>query len=185
MKGISVHCRRLLNILLGSGGPVSVLDIGAGDCQIAVALAEAGHDVVAVDRSLALGSGECADVEIEGTGCLRVARADIRGLTLPASFDRVVLLGVLHYANDPGEAEDVLKAAVRHTRSGGKIGLSWILMTEPPRASEPLPPSQAFVHGILSRYGLTQEIAWTVEVVHREVVELHRHWIAYEVWSGV
>jgi SAM-dependent methyltransferase len=94
----------------------SVLDLGAGVGRIADPLAELGHHVVAVDDS--------ADMLAH----VRVARpvlGRIETLTLPTSFNGVVMAS--HLANVPDQAERraLFGAARRHLARGGTVFVQW------------------------------------------------------------
>jgi SAM-dependent methyltransferase len=95
-----------------------ILDVGAGSGGIAIPLAEAGHDVTAVE------------VGFEHLTRLRDYAMD-RGLTVPViqadgrrlpfaegSFDVVILASVVHLASQPGP---LLREAERVCKDGGTL----------------------------------------------------------------
>jgi SAM-dependent methyltransferase len=81
------------------GPPARVLEVGAGDGSLAVALREAGYDVVAIDPS----SG--------GEGVLPVALADFEAP--PRSFDAAVAIVSLHHVVPLGHSLRHLAGLVR------------------------------------------------------------------------
>jgi SAM-dependent methyltransferase len=95
-----------------------VLDLGCGTGRHARHLAELGFEVVGVDRSpsmLAVARERCG-IHV------RLHRADVASLELPAEFDAVVLLfNVLGYAAADAGLERVLEAARRHMAPGGVL----------------------------------------------------------------
>lgn len=182
MTAVSTHGRRLLANILYGRKSLSILDAGAGDCRIALELAEAGHDVVAVDRALPLPTDAWTEIEDCGPGRLRVIRMDVRTLKLSEQFDRVLLLGVLHYARNSREVEAILEATTHHLKPDGQLGLTWILATSPSRVDEPVPPSQFMVKDSLIGRGLVPAKSWTAHAVHDAPGGLHRHLLAYQIW---
>lgn len=86
-----------------------VLDLGAGDGRLATALAEAGHEVTAVEPFRPL----------RATGSLTVVRDSIGAVELPErSFDVAVLWHVLEHLPDPLAA---LESVRRWLVPGGRL----------------------------------------------------------------
>ncbi|MFO7893202.1 MAG: class I SAM-dependent methyltransferase [Longimicrobiales bacterium] len=111
--------RRALNHALGEVAGRTVLDVGAGDGRLARELAARGARVVALDRSAdmlaAAGAGDGP-----GSGLTRV-RADAVALPFPdGSFDRVIAVTVLCFADRPGE---MIREMARVARPGGRVVL--------------------------------------------------------------
>lgn len=110
--------RRLILELIGDVRGKSLLDIGCGDGELAVALSQRGARVTGVDASAqaieaarrrALRDG--ADVSFQV--------ADARHLPFPASaFDAVTAVTVLCFIGKP---EPVLRQAARVLRPGGRL----------------------------------------------------------------
>jgi SAM-dependent methyltransferase len=88
--------REQLKLLRGLYAGSRVLDLGAGDGRLAVALARAGHRVTAVEPFREpVAAGEVDTVE--------VVRSGIEELELPEhAYDLVVLWHVLEHLGDPG-----------------------------------------------------------------------------------
>jgi SAM-dependent methyltransferase len=99
------------------GGPVRVLDLGAGNGWVAHRLASFGHRVVAVDL---------IDDEVDGLGACRhypvafpAVQADFVALPFePSQFDLAIFGASLHYAPRP---ERALAEARRMLAEGGAI----------------------------------------------------------------
>jgi SAM-dependent methyltransferase len=123
-RRVAVHLQPAAPALVaacGVGPGDRVLDVGAGDGNVAEAAARAGASVVASDLApalVALGRERTAGTDVEWL------EADAEALPLPdASFDAALSAFSLQYAPRPGIA---LAQAVRVTRPGGMLGLaSW------------------------------------------------------------
>jgi SAM-dependent methyltransferase len=86
------------------GPPARVLEVGAGDGELAAVLRDAGYDVLAIDPA-----GDSPDVE-------PVALAQVD--EPPASFDAAVAVVSLHHVNPLPEACSKLAALLR---DGGRL----------------------------------------------------------------
>jgi SAM-dependent methyltransferase len=91
----------------------TVLDLGCGTGRFARALAELGHDVVAVDQEPAMLDG--LD-EIPG---IEAVQGDIERLVLGRTFDAVLLAS--HLVNDDDLGPRALITARDHVRPGGPV----------------------------------------------------------------
>jgi SAM-dependent methyltransferase len=105
----------------------SILDLGSGTGRFARALAELGHDVVAVDHEPAMLEG------LDGTDGITTVVGDIRGLSLDRTFDVVLLAS--HLVNDDDLGPRALAVATEHLRPGGvAIGEVYPASTDWPAA---------------------------------------------------
>jgi SAM-dependent methyltransferase len=91
----------------------SVLDLGCGTGRFARALAELGHDVVAVDNEPAMLEG------LEGTDGITTVVGDVGGLSLDRTFDVVLLAS--HLVNDDDLGPRALAVATEHLAPGGAV----------------------------------------------------------------
>lgn len=101
----------LVNGAIPAGG--SVLDLGCGTGRFARALAELGHEVVAVDHEPAMLEGLDA---IEG---VTAVLGDLGSLSLGRTFDAVLLASHLVDGDDLGPR--ALSVARRHLTPGGVV----------------------------------------------------------------
>ncbi len=109
---------RLLAQVLGEGRRPDVLDVGAGTGTFAIALAQRGARVVAIDPDpAALARARAKDGAAAVTWL--AAGATASGLEAE-SVDRVVLSLVLHHLSDDGKAA-ALAEALRVLRPGGTV----------------------------------------------------------------
>jgi SAM-dependent methyltransferase len=108
-----------------AGGPV--LELAAGTGRIAVPLAADGHDVVAVDRDVAMlaragaawaEAGRSGSVRKGGT--LELVFGDLFGLDRPPRFGLVILaINTLHLLGDASRQAAAFGVMARHLRPGG------------------------------------------------------------------
>ena len=102
--------------LVRSYGPSSVLDAGCGTGRVAIALADAGIDVVGVDLDasmLATARGRRPDITW--------VQADLASLALDRRFDVVVMAGNVVHFTPPGTEAGVVAACARHLAPGGTL----------------------------------------------------------------
>lgn len=103
--------------------PRRVLDVGCGQGTQALRLAQAGHQVTAVDSSPSLLSELAASraaLPPEARDRVHVVEADILAMPPAGTFDVVLCHGVLMYFPDPAPLLDVLAARVA---AGGLLSL--------------------------------------------------------------
>ncbi len=137
-----IHQRRLglairLVDQLGLPSGATVLEVGAGAGQLAVALARRGYRVSASDpaprmRELIRANAAAAGVQAR----LEVLAADARALPFAASqFDMVAALGVLPWLTDP---RTVIDEMVRVVRPRGYLIVTCVSRTPLPMLLDPL-----------------------------------------------
>jgi methylase of polypeptide subunit release factors len=86
----TVHKARLETVeRLCGAGPKTILDLGAGPGVTAAALADAGHDVVAVELSPARADFARELAKSQRKGCLTVLEDDFYVMELREQFDLV------------------------------------------------------------------------------------------------
>lgn len=118
-----------------TGGPA--LAVGAGTAREALPLAEAGCDVVALDRSEAMLAAAAAKIEARRlAGRLRLLRADARDFSLRRRFPLVVALNLFAHFVEEGEAAAALRNFKIHLAPGGRL----LLNVETPAWRPPDPP---------------------------------------------
>lgn len=100
--------------------PGAVLDLGCGTGRVALALAEAGHPVVAVDSSPAM--LEIARTRLaKSSPPVEVVEEDIRSMDLGRRFDVVVIaLGSLQHMRTADEVAATLATVARHLEPSGR-----------------------------------------------------------------
>ena len=95
----------------------AVLDVGAGTGRVALDLARAGHEVVALDREDVL---LAALRERAGDRAVATVQADARSFVLDARFALVIVpMQTLQLLGDG--RRDFLRAAQRHLEPGGRL----------------------------------------------------------------
>lgn len=170
----------LLQDVLADGAR-SVLDAGAGTCATSLFLAQNGFHVVACDRAFPLEEGSSFKVtDVQGT--LKLVRCNLASTSFLGHFDVVLMLGVLHYAQDPAELEKMLATGVRSLRSGGRLGCSWICSTSPDPTVRCYYPSVETVSTLLAAEGLHLKHVSLLNVHHIHG-EPHCHEMAYTAWA--
>jgi SAM-dependent methyltransferase len=103
-----------------TGGPV--LDVATGTGRVALALAEAGHEVTAVDIAPAMVAFAAAKDENDTVAWLE---QDARELKVRGRFGLAVIAGnALQQFLSNGDRAEVLKAVYRHLTPGGTLALA-------------------------------------------------------------
>jgi ubiquinone/menaquinone biosynthesis C-methylase UbiE len=99
----------------------TVVDLGAGNGQVSLPLAQAGARVLGVDVSPGMVSALRSEAHRRGLPTLEAITMPIEELDLPAgSVDLVVSSYALHHLRDPDKAK-LVQAAARWLRPGGRI----------------------------------------------------------------
>jgi len=123
-----------LQRLMDAGSAWRVLDVGAGDGRDALPLAQRGHAVLLLDRSVAmLTEAERCAAELGVSNCIRTRQVDITAAALPPApegYDLVLCHNVLQYLPEP---TPLLRAMARVLRPGG-----WLSLLIPNPAAETL-----------------------------------------------
>jgi SAM-dependent methyltransferase len=105
-----------------------VLDLGCGNGQIAIPLAEQGADVLGIDVSPAMTSSLRAEAARLGLSRLSAATVPIERLELqPESFDLIVSSYALHHLGDAQKAR-LVSAAYRWLRPGGRLVIADMML---------------------------------------------------------
>lgn len=112
-------------------GASRVLELGAGDGRVSVALARGGVDVVAVERSEPMLSGleaRLAEAPDEVRARVRPVRADARTIRLGERSDRVLVPfnGVAHF-HDDADLDALAATARAHLAPGGAFVLDALI----------------------------------------------------------
>jgi SAM-dependent methyltransferase len=109
-----------------------VLDVGCGAGRFTELFADAGAEIVAVDLSSAV---EAANKNVGQRRGVHVVQADLFSLPfLPASFDLVFSLGVLHHTPS---AERATRGLIPFLRAEGTLAV-WLYATSPVPWGDPL-----------------------------------------------
>ena len=99
--------------------PATVVDLGAGEGDIALPLARLGHRVIAVDSSPAMVHTLQAKAQAAGLRSVEAHLGDLEALPLPDGVADVALVSqTLHHTRKP---EVAIAEAARVTRSGGCV----------------------------------------------------------------
>ncbi len=113
--------------LLPDGGPVSVLELGAGTGRVAIPLAGAGARVVALESSPAMLAAGRAAMEAAG---VTVVEADFRRFGLEQRFDLVICaFSTFRHLLTPEDQRACLMAVRRHLTPGGRLVLDLQIAT--------------------------------------------------------
>lgn len=105
-----------------------VLDLGCGNGQITIPLAERGADVLGVDVSPAMASSLRAEAARRGLSGLTAVTVPIERLKLqPESFDLIVSSYALHHLRDADKAR-LVSAAYRSLRPGGRLVIADMML---------------------------------------------------------
>jgi len=106
------------------GGPLDILDLGAGNGWLSYRLALGGHRAIAIDvRDDAVDGLGAARAYVDRCGAARLRRVAASFEALPLrerAFDVVVFNASLHYATD---LPRVLGEAARVCRGGGRVAI--------------------------------------------------------------
>ena len=114
-----------------AGGPV--LELGCGTGRVALALARAGHEVVAVDREAELLEVLAERAAAEGVS-LAAERADALELDIGRTFALVIApMQLLQVLGGPDARRRALEAIRRHLAPGGTAAAA-IVEADPPPA---------------------------------------------------
>ena len=106
---------------LAAGAAGSVLELGAGTGRVALHLAAAGREVVAVDSSPAL-LDELRDRAAARGLAVETVCADARTLTLERRFGAVIApMQLLQVLGGPARRRSALAAVRRHLAAGGRF----------------------------------------------------------------
>lgn len=106
-------------LALAGAEPRRILDMGCGTGRLAIALAERGHAVTAVDPA---GAMLAAARSKPGGGLVTWVEADARALELGEHFDLAIMTGhVFQVFTDDADVDAVLAGLRRHLASGGRL----------------------------------------------------------------
>jgi len=96
----------------------TVLDLGSGLGNLSLEAGRRGHDVVAVDASLAAVSRINVDAQREGLS-VQAIQANITSWSIGQTYDTIVAIGLLMFFRRE-EALDLLRAIQDHVNPGGR-----------------------------------------------------------------
>ena len=96
----------------------TVLDLGSGLGNLSLEAGRRGHDVVAVDASLAAVSRINVDAQREGLS-VQAIQANITSWSISQTYDTIVAIGLLMFFRRE-EALDLLRAIQDHVNPGGR-----------------------------------------------------------------
>lgn len=176
---ISVVTQYLLHNTLDNLPGKKIADLGAGDCRIAIRLAEEGFEVTAVEQDVRLSRGKIRRSEaLQNLGTLKIIEAKIENYFNSKKFDAALLFGVLHYTNNIEEARLLLKHVISLLKPGSVIAIGWLLNTMPARVGV-FYPQEADVKNILKEEGVYTELFWKERVLHNDLHGKHVHEVAH------
>lgn len=147
--------------------PTTVIDLGAGEGDVALPLARLGHRVIAIDSSPAMVRTLEAKARAGGLSRVEVRLGELEALPLPSNLGDVVLLSqTLHHTRRP---EVALAEATRVARSGGRVVVLDLVRHEQDWVREKLGDlwlgfEPEAVREWLARAGLSELAVVTVEV---------------------
>jgi ubiquinone/menaquinone biosynthesis C-methylase UbiE len=111
-----------------AGPGTRVVDLGSGNGQISLPLAQRGATVLAIDVSPAMVRSLREQARREGASTLHTLAVPIEELVLPdASVDLVVSSYALHHLRDADKAR-LISSAARWLRPGGRIVLADMML---------------------------------------------------------
>ena len=177
LKGtVSDDAIKLLGLLVDEEN-CRILDIGAGNGIIARWLSDQGHDVLAIDIHEIPSA-----IKTSPSKGLRYIKGNFLTNQINQKFDRVLLMGVLHYCQSSDDLEGLLKKATSLLKTNGKLGAAWILKTEPKRANV-YEPTVEQVKNILKGEMCSEIKGWTKHVHHDDHHGIHEHKMYYTVFE--
>lgn len=123
------HCLKASWIAeLTGSGKKRILELGAGGGQVAAAMADLGHDVIAVEQAPTLAAHAQTLAGIERTGTLTVVQANFYEVTLVGQFDVVCYYDGFGIGSDADQRR-LLKRVATWLKSSGsalfEIGTPW------------------------------------------------------------
>jgi SAM-dependent methyltransferase len=120
-KDYRAEADQILEIFAKEGSISSVLDLGCGTAHHLELLAEAGHAVVGVDRSVAMAQRGSERLARFG-GRARVVEADLFDVAFGRTFDAVLMMfSLLGYFVSNERVLEALRAMGRHLEPGGLV----------------------------------------------------------------
>lgn len=124
-KDYPAECDLIEHIFQTYGGSAvrSVLDLGCGTGNHAVALARRGYEVVGVDRSEVMVTHARSKVARSvGNAMVAIQQGDIRDIVLQRHFDAAIMMfAVLSYQLENADVLAALRVARRHLSAGGLL----------------------------------------------------------------
>lgn len=124
---------------LAAERPGGFADLGAGTGRVAIPVAAAGHEVVAVDTDEIL-LGALASRAAERGLAIGTACADVRSLSLGRRFPLIVApMQLLHILGGPDGRIAALRSIAAHLEPGGRFSAVVLEEPLPPGAGTPEP----------------------------------------------
>ena len=178
---VSSSGQKLLRFLIDYMKGNEILDIGAGDCRIALAFGEAEYSVTAIDKKFFLNNSIFARTQVlKNFGKFELIEGDLFNLNIEKNFDGIILMGVLHYFSEDSQTQTLIEQIMNWLKPGGVVVLTWILTTQPSREVQYY-PSLEYVQGISQEVGLKVATSWITKVHHKDQHGPHNHDLAYLV----
>jgi SAM-dependent methyltransferase len=112
-----------------AGAGAALLDVGAGTGRVSLALARAGHTVVALDHSRAL----LAELARRAAGLpVQIVHADARNFTLPGHRFPLIVAPMQTFQLLGGAAgqQAFMRSARRHLQAGGVIAMAIVALED-------------------------------------------------------